>query len=99
MNLERNGQASKKGFPPFPLDNIYDHIVCRLRFELEAKIDSLANVIVVHLGEIDTSEDIETSAQADHSLGAILRDKKFFELVERMKNNFDKGHYQLVSNQ
>ena len=92
--------TSKKGrFPPFPLDEIYNHIICRLRFELETKMKSLATTLVTRLGEIATSEDIDTKAQADHSLGAILRDKKFFELVERMKNNFDEGYYQFLSNQ
>ena len=92
--------ASKKGrFPPFPLDNIYDQIVCRLRFELEAKINSLANTLVIRLGEIATSEDIETKAQGDYSLAAILTDKKFRELVKPMKKNFEAGYYQLFSNQ
>jgi hypothetical protein len=88
--------ASKKGrFLPFPLDDIYDHIVCRLRFQLETKIKSLANTLVTRLGEIATSEDIETKAQADYSLAAVLTDKKFRKLVKPMKKNFDVGYYQL----
>ncbi|MGB6528178.1 MAG: hypothetical protein WBF33_08730 [Candidatus Nitrosopolaris sp.] len=31
--------SSKQGrFPAFPLDDIYNHIVCKLRFELETKL-------------------------------------------------------------
>ncbi|MFZ0512579.1 MAG: hypothetical protein WAM14_13305 [Candidatus Nitrosopolaris sp.] len=90
--------SSKKGrFPPFPLDDIYDHIVCRLRFELETRIKSLANTLVTRLGEIAISEDIETKAQADYPLAAILTDKKLFELVRPMKENFDKGYTQLLT--
>ena len=94
--------ASKKGrFPPFPLDEIYNHIICRLRFELETKMKSLATTLVTRLGEIATSEDIETKAQADYSLAAFLTDRKFFELVKLMQKNFDKGYaqLQLFSNQ
>jgi hypothetical protein len=88
--------ASKKGrFPPFPLGEIYDNIVCRLRCELEKKIKSLTNNIVTRLGEIADSEDMEIKAQADYSLAAILTDKNFLELAKIMKENFVKGYAQL----
>lgn len=87
--LKDKRSASKKGrFPPFPLDEIYDHILCRLRFQLEAKIKSLAKTLVIHLSEMD----IESKAQKDDSLAAILTDKKFLKWVDLMKKDFDKDY-------
>jgi len=94
--------------PPFPLLDIYYNIVYELRMKLEARIKSLANDLVAHLGEIVNSEKIETKEQFEHeileygrdySLRYILADKKFFELVKTVKEEFDIGfkqfsHYQ-----
>jgi hypothetical protein len=86
--LKDKRSASKKGFPPFPLDEIYDHIVYRLRFQLETKIKSLTKTLVIRFGEMD----IESKAQKDDSLAAILTDKKFLKWVDLMKKDFDKDY-------
>jgi len=94
--------------PPFPLLDIYYNIVYELRLKLETRMKSLANDLVTHLGEMVNSEKIETKEQFEHeileygrdySLRYILADKKFFELVKTVKQEFDIGfkqfsHYQ-----
>ena len=70
---------------------------------MEARIKSLANDLVTHLGEIVNFEKIKTKEQLEHelleyerdySLRYILADKKFFELVKTVKEEFDIGFKQ-----
>jgi hypothetical protein len=90
--LKMEPPASKKGrLPPFPLDYMYDNIVCKIQYELEAKIKSLAYTLVTRLGEIVTS-----STEESYALGRVLaEDYQFFKLIThqlwKMKKNLDRG--------
>jgi len=91
--LKENQTASFKK-APVPLGYIYDNIVCIIKDELKAKIESLTNTLVTGLGEyISLFEEEKTVVSlSDHSLLHILKDEKFFKLVMTMKENFNLGY-------
>jgi hypothetical protein len=91
--------------PPFPIMDIYIHIVMRLAFSLENKINFLLFNLVSQLGEIVNMEEIEDQEQLedeileggrDYFLSNMLKDKKFIELLRYIKKDFDSGFKQFI---
>jgi len=89
--------------PPFPLLDIYYNLVYELRMKLETRVKSLLNDSDTFLGEIVNSAKIKTREKLedeilehgrDYSIHYILADKKFFELVKTVKEEFDTGFKQ-----
>ena len=88
--------------PPFPLLDIYYDIICDLRIRLEQKRKLLAFNIVSTLGDTVITFKIESQDRLkkfleggrDYSLRHIMKDRRFFELVTVVKNEFDIGYKQ-----
>ena len=87
--------------PPFPLLDIYFKVVSDLSIRLEEKTRSLAFSLVSELGQgvnsLGKGEDEELlwSYNRDLSLIHVFKDKRFIELVNALKKDFDMGYKQL----
>jgi hypothetical protein len=86
--------------PPFPVLDLYFKVVWYLSIRLEEKTRSLAFSLVTQLGQavnsLDEEEDEELlwSFNRDRSLVYMLKDKRFIELVNTLKKDFDMGYKQ-----
>jgi hypothetical protein len=86
--------------PPFPLLDLYFKVVWYLSIRLEEKTRLLAFSLVTQLGQavnsLDEEEDEELlwSFNRGISLVYMLKDKRFIELVNALKKDFDMGYKQ-----
>jgi hypothetical protein len=91
---------------PLPLLDIHFNIVVQLEITFEIKAKTLAFNLVSQLGEIVTSgeliknkEELEEGlleSGRDYSLYNILNDKKFIELVRKIRRDFEYGYKQFL---
>jgi hypothetical protein len=89
---------------PFPLLDIYRHVVLKLNTRLKEKTKLLAFNIASRLGEMITNSKVENQDQLEDffeknrnsSISHILKDKKFLRLVREVKEEFDAGYKQFL---
>ena len=104
----RPPKKSKYNFEesPLPLLDIHFNIVVQLEITLEIKAKTLAFNLVSQLGGIVTSGELIKSKEEleegvlesgrDYSLYNILNDKRFIELVRKIKRDFEYGYKQFL---
>jgi hypothetical protein len=102
---QHSNRNYKEDRPPFPLLKIYYDIVCELQYLLETKMHKLCFDIVSGLGDIIKSEHVENLKQLeeileryfiDDSFAHILKDKKFIQLLNPIKSDFEAGYRQFL---